>query len=93
MYTFLTYYNFWCNLLFFSEGGKLNPMIVLSSSDVEPNNTTRRKERKSAEPKCKSGSVSSKDMKGEIIDVKKPKRVKVKSEEPVKKVPPEVHLK
>ena len=61
-------------------------MIVLSSSDVEPDNTSRRKKkRKSAEPKHKSGSASSKDMKGEIIDVKELKRVKVKSEEPVKK--------
>ena len=71
MYSFLTYYNFWCNLLFFSEGGKIKPTIVLSSSDVEPNNTSWRKKRKSAEPKRKSGSASSKDMKGEIIDIKK----------------------
>ena len=85
MYSFLTYYNFRCNLLFFSEGGKLDPTIVLPSSDVEPDNTSRRKKRKSAEPKPKSGSASSKDIKGEIIDVKKPERVKVKSEEPVRK--------
>ena len=85
MYRFLTYYNFWCNLLFFSEGGKLNPTIVLSSSDVEPDNTSQRKKRKSAKPKCKSASASSKDKKGEVIDIKKPKRVKVKSEELVKK--------
>ena len=85
MYSFLTYYNFRCNLLFFSEGGKLNPTIVLSSSDVEPDNTSWRKKRKSAEPKHKSGSASSKDMKGAVIDIKKTERVKVKSEEPVKK--------
>ena len=61
-------------------------MIVLSSSDVEPNNTSRRKKKRtSAEPERKSGSASSKDMKGEIIDIKKPEKVKVKSEEPVKK--------
>ena len=53
---------------------------------MEPDNTSwRKKKRKSAEPERKSGSASSKDMKGEIIDVKKPERVKVKSEEPVKK--------
>ena len=61
-------------------------MIVLSSSDVEPDNTSRRKKKRtSAEPKRKSGSASSKDMKSEIIDVKKTEKVKVKSEEPVKK--------
>ena len=66
----------------FSEGGKINPTIVLSSSDVEPDNTSRRKKRKSAEPKRKFASSQDK---GKIIDVKKPQRVKVKSEEPVKK--------
>ena len=61
-------------------------MIVLSSSDVEPDNTSwRKKKRTSAEPEHKSGSASSKDMKSEIIDVKKTEKVKVKSEEPVKK--------
>ena len=61
-------------------------MIVLSSSDVEPDNTSRRKKKRmSAEPERKSGSASSKDMKSEIIDIKKTKKVKVKSEEPVKK--------
>ena len=85
VYSFLTFYNFRCNLLFFSEGRKLNPTIVLSSSFVEPDNTSWRKKRKSAKPECKSASASSKDKKGEIIDVKKPERVKVKSEEPVKK--------
>ena len=61
-------------------------MIVLSSSDVEPDNTSRRKKKRtSAEPEHKSGSASSKDMKSEIIDIKKTEKVKVKSEEPVKK--------
>ena len=44
-----------------------------------------RKKGRQLNPKCKSGSASSKDMKSEIIDVKKTEKVKVKSEEPVKK--------
>ena len=56
-------------------------MIVLSSSDVEPDNTSwRKKKRTSGEPERKSGSASSKDMKGEIIDIKTPKKVKVKNQ-------------